>query len=72
MKYLVIALLLAGCTTPLTTLRGPDGRTESCGGNTSSSVAGGVVGYHIQKEADRRCVELLRNQGYEVVSRTAD
>lgn len=59
------ALLAAGCTTPTTTLRNPaTGQVVTCGGNTASSVAGGAIGYSIQRGADGRCVENYGRQGF--------
>jgi hypothetical protein len=60
-----LLLLLSGCTTPATMLRHPTtGQVVSCGGNTVSSVAGGYVGYSIQKSADERCVAQYVEQGF--------
>ncbi len=62
---LLAALLAAGCTTPATTLRNPaTGQVLTCGGNTASSVAGGAIGYSIQRSADDRCVENATRQGF--------
>jgi uncharacterized lipoprotein YajG len=58
-------LALAACTTPQTTLRNPaTGQVVTCGGNTASSLAGGAVGYSIQRGADNRCVENYVAQGF--------
>lgn len=58
-------LAAAGCTTPATTLRNPaTGQVATCGGNTASSVAGGAIGYSIQRGADNRCVENYQRQGF--------
>jgi hypothetical protein len=57
--------LLSGCTTPATMLRNPaTGQVVSCGGNTASSVAGGYIGYSIQKSADERCIARYTQQGF--------
>ena len=59
---------LAACTTPQTTLRNPTtGQVVTCGGNTASSVAGGAIGYSIQRGADNRCVESYVAQGFVVM-----
>ena len=59
------AALFAACTTPVTTLRNPQtGQVVTCGGNTASSVAGGAIGYSIQRGADDRCVENYVAQGF--------
>lgn len=62
-----ILLLLAGCTTPRTMMQNPKtGDTAACGGNTSSSLQGGAIGYHIQKQRDAECVADLEARGYKV------
>lgn len=59
------ALTLAACTTPATALRNPStGQVVTCGGNTASSIAGGAVGYSIQRGADDRCVANYVQQGF--------
>jgi hypothetical protein len=46
-------------------LRNPTtGQVVTCGGNTGSSVAGGMVGYSLQKASDERCVASHRAQGF--------
>ena len=56
---------LTACTTPQTILRNPTtGQVVTCGGNTASSVAGGAIGYSIQRGADNRCVESYVAQGF--------
>ena len=64
MKYLVLALLLTGCTTPMTTMKNSKGQVVACGGNVSSSLAGGAIGYHIQKTNDEKCVEEFKKAGF--------
>lgn len=60
-------MLLAGCTTPRTMMQNPKtGDTAACGGNTSSSLQGGAIGYHIQKQRDAECVADLEARGYKV------
>lgn len=57
-------LAIGGCTTPATTLRAPSGQIAVCGGNVSSSLAGGMIGYAIQKDADRDCVRTYTGLGF--------
>lgn len=64
---LTALLALTACTTPQTILRNEQGQTQICGGNVSSSLAGGVIGYHIQKANDEDCVKAYESQGFEVV-----
>lgn len=60
-------MLLAGCTTPRTMLQNPKtGDTAACGGNLSSSLQGGAIGYHIQRQRDKECVADLEARGYKV------
>lgn len=62
-----LPLLLIACTTPETVLMHP--KTEQiarCGGSANGSLAGGAIGYHIQKSNDQKCVESYLEQGFEV------
>jgi hypothetical protein len=62
-----IALLLTGCTTPVTILENPKtGQIVSCGGNMSSSMVGGAIGYHMQKSNDEKCVQRMKTEGFVV------
>jgi uncharacterized lipoprotein YajG len=59
-------LLITACATPETTLHNPNtGQVARCGGNVSASLAGGVLGYHIQKRADDKCVDGYQKNGFE-------
>jgi hypothetical protein len=61
----VVLISGAACTTPSTMLRNPQtGQIMSCGGNTSSSLAGGLIGYSIQKSTDEQCVANYMSQGF--------
>jgi hypothetical protein len=65
MRAAFALLLLAGCTTPTYTLENPKtGQVVTCGGNVSSSLAGGAIGYHIQKTNDQKCVNTYLNEGF--------
>jgi hypothetical protein len=67
-KLLVISLLaLTACTTPKTIMRNDAGQVQICGGNVSSSMAGGAIGYHIQRGVDADCVKDLEAQGFKPV-----
>lgn len=64
---LAAMLFLTGCTTPRTMLKNPKtGETAACGGNLSSSLQGGAIGYHIQRQRDKECVADLEARGYKV------
>lgn len=65
MRYLAILFLLTACSTPVTVLKNEKtGQIERCGGNVSSSMAGGMIGYSIQKSNDEKCVSEYMNQGF--------
>lgn len=64
----LIALLLAGCTTPVTVLKNNrTGDVVTCGGETSGSLAGGAIGYNMQKSKADKCVGVHKAKGYHVV-----
>lgn len=66
--FLAILIMLQACTTPTTMLKHPKtGQFASCGGNTSSSIMGGALGYHLQKESDEKCVLQHEKQGFQKV-----
>jgi len=61
-------LFVAACTTPTYTLKNPKtGDVETCGGNTTASIAGGILGYHLQKDQDAKCKEILQKNGYKEI-----
>lgn len=65
---IIASLTLAACTTPQTVLKNPKtGQIVECGGNVSSSLAGGIIGYHIQKANDEKCVSNHLKFGFEAV-----
>ena len=62
------ALALTACATPLTTLKHPKtGQVATCGGDKTGSLAGGAIGYHIQKDSADACVANYQKQGFTVV-----
>jgi hypothetical protein len=55
----------AACTTPVVMLKNDaNGQVVRCGGDTSSSLAGGAIGYAIQKGSDDNCVRDFQAQGF--------
>lgn len=64
-KYLIL-FLLSGCATPVTTLSNKHGDIVTCGGGTAGSIAGGLVGYTIQEDHDKDCVDQYKTQGYAI------
>lgn len=65
-KYLLVLLLVTACATPQTVLQ-KDGKVVTCGGGTAGSIAGGMVGYSIQKNNDKDCVENYKKQGFAII-----
>lgn len=66
---LFVTLILTACTTPMTVLRNTKtGQVVQCGGNVSSSMAGGAIGYHIQKGNDQECVAQYKTEGFKVIN----
>lgn len=62
---LLLAVFLTGCTTPKTILTNSDtGQVVSCGGNTTSSMFFGGIGYYMQKSDDGKCVSDYQEQGF--------
>ena len=72
-KYLCLTcLILSACTTPQTTLKNSKtGQVATCGGNVSSSLAGGAIGYHIQASNDKDCIITYQAQGFKIVGQPA-
>lgn len=60
----MLAVVLGGCATPVTHLRGPDGTMVSCGGNRGSSALNGLAGYITQEGKDEQCVKSYQAKGY--------
>lgn len=60
--------ILSGCATPVTTLKNPKtGQVATCGGGRTASMAGGMIGYGMQKDDDKVCVDAYKNQGFKVI-----
>jgi hypothetical protein len=65
------AAILGGCATPSVVLKNPaTGQIARCGGDTSASLSGGLIGYSYQKEADEKCVREYEAQGFKPVKGT--
>ena len=65
---LCTVIALTACSTPVTKLQHPKSKKEvACGGSNAASVAGGAIGYHIQKDKDADCVSAYEKQGYKVI-----
>jgi uncharacterized membrane protein YeaQ/YmgE (transglycosylase-associated protein family) len=67
-RQLCLALVLAslvGCATPVVMLKNDQtGQIARCGGGTAGSVAGGMIGYSIEKNSDEKCVRDYEAQGF--------
>lgn len=65
---LAIAVAAAGlvsCATPAVTLKNDaTNQVVRCGGDATGSMAGGVIGYNIQKDNDEKCVRDYEAQGF--------
>ena len=62
---LLVLTILAGCATPVVMLKNEQtGQLARCGGGTVGSVAGGAIGYSIEKNSDARCVRDYESQGF--------
>ncbi len=60
--------LLTACATPQTILRDEKtGQTVVCGGGTAGSIAGGMIGYSIQKDNDATCIKDYKKVGYKII-----
>lgn len=69
---LLCCLPLVGCATPTTTLKHPATKqVVTCGGGTEGSFAGGMIGYHIQKDSDEECAKAYQKQGFQIIDRGA-
>ena len=65
---IIACLLVSGCTTPSYVYKHPKtGQVERCGGDVTASLAGGAIGYHIQRSNDEKCRLLLEIQGFEEI-----
>jgi hypothetical protein len=63
----MLLMVLAACATPTTFLKNEKtGETVACGGGTAGSVAGGLIGYHIQKSNDKDCVNEYKSKGFTI------
>ena len=67
-SLLFLAVMLAACSTPVTTLKHPKtGQIVTCGGGQAGSIVGGMVGYSIQQDNDADCVRNYESTGFTVL-----
>lgn len=60
-----VAITLTACSTPRTVLVNPEtGQVATCGGSATGSMAGGIIGYHIEKSNASECVAEYMDLGF--------
>lgn len=66
--FILAILCLTGCATPMEMLKNPKtGQIVQCGGNRTGSLAGGVIGYELQKGDDEKCASDYKTQGFKPI-----
>lgn len=69
MTMITCCLLLSACATPVTMMKNPEtGQVSRCGGERSGSIAGGLIGYDLQKKDAVSCVEQYYGEGFKIIS----
>ena len=62
---LLIAVFVSGCATPVLMLKNEKtGQIVRCGGGVGGSMAGGLIGYNIQKKSDKACAKDFESRGF--------
>lgn len=57
--------VISGCATPVLMLKNDKtGQIVRCGGEASGSMAGGLIGYNIQKKTDKACAKDFEDRGF--------
>lgn len=60
-----VVFVISGCATPVIMLKNEDtGQIARCGGDASGSMAGGLIGYNIQKDNDEACAQDFEARGF--------
>lgn len=73
MFSLAFLAAISACSTPRTTLVNPEtGQVVTCGGSATGSMAGGVIGYNIDRANADDCVAEYRALGFERVEAGPD
>lgn len=69
--YLILPIILSltACSTPKTVLRASNGQVAVCGGDMSSSIAAGAIGYYLQKNVDKECVDTYVKNGFKITEK---
>lgn len=64
----LLSISLMACATPAVQLQDDaTGQVVQCGGSRSGSLAGGGLGYQLQKNKDKKCVEGYEALGFKRV-----
>lgn len=66
---LPLILLTTACATPKTVLKSDKGQVVMCGGDRSSSASLGMIGYYLQKQVDKDCVNVFKKNGFKVIEK---
>lgn len=65
---LLTAAFVSGCATPVLMLKNEKtGQIARCGGEVGGSMAGGLIGYNIQKKSDKACVKDYEAKGFTTI-----
>ena len=67
MRYLPLLFFVCACATPQTVLKNNTDKYVTCGGSSVGSVAGGMIGYSIQQDNDKKCIDDFKKQGFVIV-----
>lgn len=71
-SILICCVLLTGCAVPETVLKDRNGDVATCGGGSIGSVAGGLIGYSIQKSNAEDCVNEYKKSGFTIIKHSDD
>jgi len=64
-----VVVILAGCATPVVMLKhDATGQIVRCGGGTTGSIAGGLIGHNLEKSSDAACVRDFEARGFKRIS----
>lgn len=62
---IIVIVALTGCATPVAMLKNEKtGQIARCGGGNSGALAWGIIGYHVEKDADAKCIADYESQGF--------
>lgn len=70
---LLAILSLTACATPEVSLENPEtNQVQKCGGGSTGAIAGGLIGYEIEKSNDRKCVKFYQSKGFKPIQQPND